>query len=450
MLNGLRIGNNLGFPKIDSSKIYLSVMSRDKGLLYNSILVPSLLRTWKESCIVLDYDSEVFNKTSAKRQKRLNNKILKIDISSFNYNPLSEVRLMSHYENDDLSDVFIPMFDYMLYDGKSFEDIMFVRDEAVELLKVVAKHIMYKKFLQNSKFIYEDKSKIPVSDVTLLDVMSFFDSDVKSKIQTILSENLIEYAADDKIREFVKDSIIHYDTASQDDVEFVKEKGQNPVVINRLNYFLKINIFDYVIETIKKSFKLVTKDITDLNKSIFNAKSKFRIHEIVNGEKPVSVYLCYNDKDLINVRAVYKTFISQFFEKATYEKSINIEDTNKYKCLVALNKLEQFGYIAHFSDIAGYASGFGIKFLLGINSLDDITDIYGVKNRIILNFQSVIYDYTLGYKFKEQLKEQGFDVIDIPDNKPYKIAYLVKSLKSKPMLVTNNFYKWRIKHIKKK
>ena len=451
MLNGLCIGSNLGLPKIDSSKTYLSIMSHDKGLLYNSILVPSLLRTWKESCIVLDYDSEVFNKTATKRQKRLNNKILKIDISSFNYNPLSEVRLMSHYENDDLIDVFTPMFDYLLYEGKPFEDIMFVRDEAVELLKVVTKHIMYKEFLQNPKFIYEDKSEIPVSDVTLFDVMSFFDSDVKPKIKTILSENLIEYAADDKIREFVKDSIIHYDTASQDDVELVKEKGQNPAVINRLNYFLKINIFDYVIETIKKSFKLVTKDITDLNKSIFNASSNFRIRELVNGEKPVSVYLCYNDKDLINVRAVYKIFISQFFEKATYEKSIYIEDTNKYKCLVALNRLEQFGYISHFSDVPGYASGFGIKFLLGIKSLDDITDIYGAKNRIILNLQSVIYDYTLGYKFKEQLKEQGFDVIDIPDDKSYKIAYLIKSRKS--VLVTNNFYKCRckrsIKHIKK-
>ena len=435
MLNGLCIGKNSTLSEIDSSMAYLGVMSPDKGFLYYSILVPSLLTTWNESCLILDYNSEVFNMTAGCRQKRLNNKILKLDMSSFVYNPLSEVRLMSYYENDDLRDVFEPMFDYLLSNDKPFGDMMFVLNDVVELLKVVTKHIMYKEFLQNPKFIYEDKCEIPVSDVTLLDVMSFFDSDVKSKIKTILSENLIDYAADDKVREFVKDNIIHYDTSSRDDVELVNEKGQNPIITNRLNYFLNSNSFDNVIKKIKKSFKLITKDVPDLEKSIFNVRSKFRMYDIVNGEKPVSVYLCYNDNDLQNIKPVYKVFISQFLEKATY-----IEDmSNKYKCLVALNKLEQFGYIAHFNKVQGYASGFGIKFLLGLNSLDYIRYIYGDENKIILNLQSFIYNFTLGHKSKEQLKELEFNVIDIPDDKPENIAYLAKSYE--PVLVTNNFYR---------
>lgn len=432
MLNGLCIGKNSILSQIDNSMTYLGVMSPDKGFLYYSILVPSLLTTWNESCLILDYNSEVFNMTAGCRQKRLNNKILKIDINSFKYNPLSEVRLMSYYESYDLIDVFTPMFDYLLSDDKCLSDIIFLREGATELLKVVTKHIMYKEFLQNPKFIYEDRSKIPVSDVTLLDVMSFFDSDVKSKIKTILSENLIEYAADDKIREFVKDSIIHYDTSSQDDVELVNEKGQNPIVINRLNYFLNSNTFDDVVKTIKKSFKLITKDILDLEKSIFNAKSKFRIYNLVNDEKSVSVYLCYNDNDLQNMKPLYKIFMCQFLEKATGVLS------NKYKCLVALNRLEYFGCIPQFNDVQGYASGFGFKFLIGLNSLDYITDTYDDDNKIMLNLQSVIYDYTLSHKSKEQLKELQFDVIDIPDEAPEKIAYLVKSYE--PVLVTSNFY----------
>lgn len=434
---GVCIGKNSILSQIDSSMTYIGVMSPDKDdkeLLYNSILVPSLLTTWDESCLILDYDSRIFNMTAGCRQKRLSNKILKLDINSFAYNPLSEVRLMSYYESNDLRDVFTPMFDYLLSDDKRFSDIMFVLEQAVELLKVSAKHIMYKEFLQNPKFIYEDSSKIPVSDVTLLDVMSFFDGDVKSKIKAILSENLIEYGINDEIKEFVKDNIIHYDTPSRDDVELVNEKGQNPVVIDRLNYFSKSNALDDVIKTIKKAFKLATKDIPDLEKSIFNAKSKFRMYDLVNGEKPVSVYLCYNDNDLQNMKPIYKVFMSQFFEKATYIEGMS----NKYKCLVALNRLKYFGYIAHFNDVQGYASGFGIKFLLGLNSLDYITDFYGDENKIIPELQSVVYDYTLGYKSKEQLKEIDFDVIDIPDEKPYKIAYLAKSYE--PVLVTNNFY----------
>ena len=158
------------------------------------------------------------------------------------------------------------------------------------------------------------------------------------------------------------------------------------------------------------------------------------MYDLVNGEKPVSVYLCYNDNDLQNMKPIYKVFMSQFFEKATYIEGMS----NKYKCLVALNRLKYFGYIAHFNDVQGYASGFGIKFLLGLNSLDYITDFYGDENKIIPELQSVVYDYTLGYKSKEQLKEIDFDVIDIPDETPYKIAYLAKSYE--PVLVTNNFY----------
>ena len=432
---GVCIGKNSILSQIDSTMTYIGVISSYNSVLYHSVLVPSLLTTWNESCVVLDYDSNVFNLTAGCRQKRLNNKILKLDKNSFAYNPLSEVRLMSYYENDDLRDVFAPLFDYLLSDNNRFSDIMFLLDNAVELLQVVVKHIIYKEFLQNPNFIYEDKSKIPVSDVTLLDVMSFFDGDVKSKIKSILSENLIEYGISDEIREFVKDNIIHYDTPLRDDVELVNEKGQNPLVINRLDYFIKIktNIFDDVIKTIKKAFERATKDIPDLEKSIFNAKSRFRMYDLVNGEKPVSVYLCYNDNDLQNMKPIYKAFMSQFLVKVTDTEDMS----NKYKCLMALNRLEYFGYIAHFNTVQGYAHGYGIKFLLGLNSLDYIRDFYGNENNVIINLQSVIYDYTIDYKSKKQLKERKFDVIDIPDDEPYKIAYLAKSYE--PVLVTNNF-----------
>ena len=265
--------------------------------------------------------------------------------------------------------------------------------------------------------------------------MSFFDGDVKSKIKSILSENLIEYGISDEIREFVKDNIIHYDTPLRDDVELVNEKGQNPLVINRLDYFIKIktNIFDDVIKTIKKAFERATKDIPDLEKSIFNAKSRFRMYDLVNGEKPVSVYLCYNDNDLQNMKPIYKAFMSQFLVKVTDTEDMS----NKYKCLMALNRLEYFGYIARFNTVQGYAHGYGIKFLLGLNSLDYIRDFYGNENNVIINLQSVIYDYTIDYKSKKQLKERKFDVIDIPDDEPYRIAYLAKSYE--PVLVTNNF-----------
>ena len=202
-----------------------------------------------------------------------------------------------------------------------------------------------------------------------------------------------------------------------------------------MDYFIKIktNIFDDVIKTIKKAFERATKDIPDLEKSIFNAKSRFRMYDLVNGEKPVSVYLCYNDNDLQNMKPIYKAFMSQFLVKVTDTEDMS----NKYKCLMALNRLEYFGYIAHFNTVQGYAHGYGIKFLLGLNSLDYIRDFYGNENNVIINLQSVIYDYTIDYKSKKQLKERKFDVIDIPDDEPYKIAYLAKSYE--PVLVTNNF-----------
>lgn len=72
---GVCIGKNSILSQIDSSMTYIGVMSPDKDdkeLLYNSILVPSLLTTWNESCLILDYDSRIFNMTAGCRQKTIN------------------------------------------------------------------------------------------------------------------------------------------------------------------------------------------------------------------------------------------------------------------------------------------------------------------------------------------------------------------------------------------
>lgn len=64
---GVCIGKNSILSQIDNTMTYIGVISSYDSVLYHSVLVPSLLTTWVDSCVVLDYDSNVFNLTGGYR-----------------------------------------------------------------------------------------------------------------------------------------------------------------------------------------------------------------------------------------------------------------------------------------------------------------------------------------------------------------------------------------------
>ena len=90
---------------IDDSRqhILLTMSPRSgKGVSY---IVPTILKTWKESLFVFDVSGENYHLTSGARKEKFDNNILYFVPKSKNscpYNSLAEVRILSEHEAEDV------------------------------------------------------------------------------------------------------------------------------------------------------------------------------------------------------------------------------------------------------------------------------------------------------------------------------------------------------------
>ena len=112
--NGVFLGEKNGKRIIENSKENLIIFNNDNFDCNSTIILPTLLKTWKESAIILDYNEEIYNKTSGTRKEKMNNKVLQLDLNSnfaCKYNPFEEIRIMSEYEMEDIKNIIYPIFE---------------------------------------------------------------------------------------------------------------------------------------------------------------------------------------------------------------------------------------------------------------------------------------------------------------------------------------------------
>ena len=131
-------------------------------------IVPTLLKTWQETAIIFDVLGNVEKLTSSTRAKKFNNKIIKFSPckeKTDRYNFLSEVRLLTKYEKNDVIDIVISFVEdfygfskenLSLFERKKLE----VENEQISsFLSSIIFYNLYKSFLENStlsmKEIYE-------------------------------------------------------------------------------------------------------------------------------------------------------------------------------------------------------------------------------------------------------------------------------------------------------
>ena len=140
--NGVFLGKKAGKRIIENSKMHSVIFDdnvESKSCKY-AIILPTLLKSWKESAIILDYNGEIYNLTYGARKEKMNNKILKLDLDSnffCNYNPFEEVRIMSEYEMEDIENIIYPIFEKELLksqNNNSFLNMDFYYIESSRIL----------------------------------------------------------------------------------------------------------------------------------------------------------------------------------------------------------------------------------------------------------------------------------------------------------------------------
>lgn len=353
-------------------------------------IIPTLLKTWQETAIIFDVLGNVEKLTSMTRAKKFNNKIIKFSPSeekTDRYNFLSEIRLLTKHEKNDVIDIVISFVEDFYGFSKEnlslFEKIKLeVENEQIgSFLSSIIFYDLYKSFLENStlsmKEIYEFIKKI-----------SFVEKP-SSYFKNILSENIFEkYSKNENNKTLVKKWI---------------EKAQREYNYKGLpfeNFFRCYSVSDdkklkVIIEKTLNLLKIFEKE----NYSKNTEENDFTINEIINSKKHITLYFETKPFDIIDARVFFKIFVKQFIAKAE-------ENNSKNNILMVFNQFLEFGHFGGISEIINTAKKCKIKtfFNFSAEPEDKIYKVGFLKE----NFSTIIRDYDFNEKKKTRNEKEIF------------------------------------------
>ena len=349
-------------------------------------IVPTLLKTWQETAIIFDVLGNVEKLTSSTRAKKFNNKIIKFspyEKKTDRYNFLSEIRLLTKHEKNDVANIAISFVeDFYGFSNENLDTFKRIQNQQIcSFLFSVIFYNLYKNFLENSilsmKGVYEFIKKL-----------SFIEKP-SNYLKNILSENIIEkYGKNKNNKTLVKKWI---------------EKAQKEYNYKGLPFEGNFKCFSDaddkklkgIIEETLKLLKIFEKE----NYSKNTEESDFTINEIINSKKPITLYFETKPFDIIEARVFFKIFVKQFIAKAE-------ENNSKNNILMIFNQFLEFGHFGEISEIINTAKKCKIKtfFNFSAEPEDKIYKAGFLKE----NFPIIIRDYDSNEKKKTKNEKEVF------------------------------------------
>lgn len=376
---------------IDNSRqhILLTMPSRSgKGV---SCIVPTILKTWKESLFVFDVKGENYQLTSGARKEKFDNHILHFAPKSKNscrYNPLAEVRILSEHEVEDIrmiADTICKVGEVRGHDNALYAQF------SSNFIFASIFYVLYKNFLKNPKFVYENGRKNPVSNATIAEIIEFIGENDKigkhvktnellEKLKKISKENIIEmFGCNEETKNYVKEKL--NDIYKKDIDQEIINKGNHPRIAGQFSKNFELPFFGSVLS--QTIYNLSIFDIPQVKENM--SASDFRMYDLMNMEKPVSLYYVVSPADILELSPITKIFIKQMFDRLTPEIDYTNQTRHKWKMLALMDEFPALGKLEELETGIGYYAGYGIKMLIVLQSIDQLIRIYGEKNRFLPN-----------------------------------------------------------------
>ena len=309
------------------------------------LVIPTLL-SWQESAVILDLKGELWELTSGYRKSK-GHKVLRFDpanpSASIKFNPLEEIRLGTQYEVGDVQNLATLLVDP---DGKGLTDHW--QKTAQSLLVGVILHLLYKSY-------YEGK----VANLPALDSML---SDPKRPIHELWKE-MTSYKH--------KNDLPHpsIEKTGRDMIDRPEDEAGS------------------VLSTAKSYLSLYRDPVVAKNVS----KSEFKIQDLVNHERPVSLYIVThpNDKTRLRplIRIVMNLILRKLADKIEFKDGIQVP-INKHKLLMMLDEFASLGKLEILQESLAYIAGYGIKCYIivqDISQLKNPVSGYGAEESITSN-----------------------------------------------------------------
>ncbi len=326
------------------------------------LIVPTLT-TWKHSVIATDIKGELWSMTAGYRQKYLNNIVMKFEPASKNsvkWNPFDEIRIDTDDETADAQSLALLIVDPQ---GKGLED-HWVKS-AYSLITGCILYLLEKRKKDNGEASLSALDRL-ISDTT--------------RPLTELWEDMKN--ADSLIAKQV----------GQDMLDKPENEGGS------------------IVSTAKTELSLYRDPVVATNTSFSN----FKVKDLMNNDKPVTLYIVVQPKDIQRITPIFRLLINMIirvnvsdftFQQSKPKKlkahqkfirkiqgkpteefaSISGRGNYKHRLLMMLDEFPSLGKMDVVQTALAYCAGYGIKCYLITQDLAQLQEKYGKNEAITSN-----------------------------------------------------------------
>jgi type IV secretion system protein VirD4 len=309
------------------------------------LVVPTLL-SWPHSVVVNDQKAELWNLTAAWRKKEAGNAVMKFDpgasSGSVSFNPLEEIRLGSLHEVGDVQNLVTILVDP---EGKGLVDHWAKTSHA--FLTGAVLHVLYKKRAEGKVGSLPDVAAA-LSDPDQRIESLYFEMIANSWGEGENTHTAIASAARDMLNR-------------PDD-----ERGS---VLSTAMSFLSLY-----------RDPLVARNV---------ARSDFKVGDLMNHDRPVTLYLVVRAEDKDRMRPLMRLIINQLV-RVLLRPEITFVDgrpqaPHKHRLLLMLDEFPSYGKLEVFQEALAYIAGYGIKAYLIMQDMSQLWGAYGKDESITSN-----------------------------------------------------------------
>jgi type IV secretion system protein VirD4 len=138
-----------------------------------------------------------------------------------------------------------------------------------------------------------------------------------------------------------------------------------------------------VLSTAKTALALYSDPLVARN----TAASDFTINDLVNDERPVSLYLVVPPSDKIRLRRLIRLMFTMVVNRLTERMAFDGSEQkrNKHRLLFLIDEFPSLNRMEIFADALSYMAGYGLKAYLITQDIRQIVDAYGQNESIVSN-----------------------------------------------------------------
>jgi type IV secretion system protein VirD4 len=343
-VGGFRDGNTLRYLLHDGPD-HVLVFAPNRSGKGVSLVIPTLLE-WRHSVVVFDIKGENWHNSAGYRSGWTTcYRFAPAEEASARFNPLAEIRLDTHWAVADAQRI----ADMLVQGGINAAE----------------------------PYWYETAGSL------LTGVILFACHRAKAKGQTATLAD-VNYLLKDPQRPFRPKPDLMVDlgrkTAPPKSTLELMLDCPDPIVKRKAREMIEKEDKDFggVHSTAKTAMRIFDDPLVCANTST----SDFRVEDLMDGERPASLYIVQPPDDLARLRPLVRVMLTLFVDRLC---SIPYGQTHRHRLLLLIDEFPQLKRLPVFAETISFMAGYGIKCYLIAQDITQIWNAYGKLESITTN-----------------------------------------------------------------